>query len=47
MGLFKKKARPEAETIAEFWQWWATVRDDVAAAIQSISIAKGYDECMH
>jgi hypothetical protein len=33
VGLFRKKARPEAETIAEFWQWWATVRDDVAAAI--------------
>jgi hypothetical protein len=33
MGLFRRKPRPEAETIAEFWQWWATARDDVAAAI--------------
>jgi hypothetical protein len=33
MRLFRKQARPEAETIAEFWQWWATVRDDVAKAI--------------
>ena len=33
MRLFRKKARPEAETIAEFWQWWATARDDVAVAI--------------
>ncbi|HCT78052.1 MAG TPA: DUF695 domain-containing protein [Micromonosporaceae bacterium] len=33
MGLFRKKKRPDAETIAEFWLWWGTVRDDVAAAI--------------
>lgn len=39
MGLFKKKARPEAETIAEFWQWWATVRDDVATAIPAGTVS--------
>jgi hypothetical protein len=33
MGLFRKKPRPE--TVAEFWQWWATARDDVAAAIRA------------
>lgn len=44
MGLFKKKARPEAETIAEFWQWWATARDDVAAAIQAGTVPEFTDE---
>lgn len=35
MRLFRTKKAPEADTIAEFWQWWSTVRDDVAAAISS------------
>jgi hypothetical protein len=39
MGLFRKKARPEAETVAEFWQWWATARDDVAKTIRSGSVS--------
>jgi len=39
MGLFKKKARPQAETIAEFWRWWATVRDDVATAIPAGTVS--------
>jgi hypothetical protein len=38
MGLFRKKACSEAETIAEFWQWWATARDDVASAITAGTI---------
>lgn len=44
MGLFRRKARPEAETIAEFWQWWATRRDDVAAAILSGTVQNLADE---
>ncbi|GID32188.1 uncharacterized protein DUF695 [Paractinoplanes brasiliensis] len=30
LKLFRRKPKPEAETIAEFWQWWASARDDVA-----------------
>jgi hypothetical protein len=44
MRLFRKKARPEAETIAEFWQWWATARDDVAAAIPAGTVRDFADE---
>jgi Family of unknown function (DUF695) len=44
MGLFRKKARPEAETIAEFWQWWATARDNVAAAILAGTVREFADE---
>ncbi|SBT40553.1 DUF695 domain-containing protein [Micromonospora auratinigra] len=35
MGLFRKKARPTMETIAGFWQWWATARGEVAQAIDA------------
>jgi hypothetical protein len=44
MGLFRKKPRPEAETIAEFWQWWATARDAVAAAIGAGTVRDLADE---
>ena len=44
MRLFRKKARPEAETIAEFWQWWATARDDVAAAIPAGTVPDFADQ---
>ncbi|MGY0002362.1 DUF695 domain-containing protein [Micromonospora sp. I033] len=44
MGLFRKKARPEAETIAEFWRWWATARDDVAEAILTGAVRDFADE---
>jgi hypothetical protein len=44
MRLFRKKARPEAETIAEFWEWWATARDDVAAAIPAGAVRDFADE---
>ena len=44
MRLFRKKARPEGETIAEFWQWWATVRDDVASAIPAGTVRDIADE---
>jgi hypothetical protein len=44
MGLFRKKARLEAETIAEFWQWWPTRRDAIAAAIESGTVAGFSDE---
>lgn len=44
MGLFRKKARPEAETIAEFWQWWAAARDDVAKAISAGTVRDFADE---
>jgi hypothetical protein len=44
MRLFRKKARSEAETIAEFWQWWATARDDVAAAIPAGTVRDFSDE---
>jgi Family of unknown function (DUF695) len=39
MGLFRRNVRPEFETIAEFWRWWATARDDVAAAIRAGTVA--------
>jgi hypothetical protein len=32
MGLFRRKARPEAQTITEFWQWWVRMRDAMAVA---------------
>jgi hypothetical protein len=44
MGLFRKKQRPETETIAEFWQWWATARDRVAAAISAGTVREFADE---
>ena len=44
MRLFREKARPEAETIAAFWQWWATARDDVAAAIDAGTVPELADE---
>lgn len=44
MRLFRKKARPEAETIAEFWQWWATARHDVTAAIHAGAVRDFADE---
>jgi hypothetical protein len=47
MGLFRKKARPETETIAEFWQWWATARDRVAAAISAGTVREFADEIGH
>ncbi|MEV4349973.1 hypothetical protein AB0J83_36405 [Actinoplanes sp. NPDC049596] len=45
MRLFKKKARPEAqaEAIGEFWSWWATVRDEVAAAVEGGTV-EGYGD---
>lgn len=33
MRWFKKKSRPENETIPAFWQWWSNVHTDVAKAI--------------
>lgn len=39
MGLFSRKRPPEAESIAAFWRWWRAVRDDVAAAIGSGTVA--------
>lgn len=33
MGLFRKRKTSEADAIAAFWQWWDTIRDDVAAAV--------------
>jgi hypothetical protein len=33
MRWFKKKVRPESETIAAFWQWWSNVHTHVATAI--------------
>lgn len=44
MRLFRKKARPEAETIAEFWRWWATACGDVAAAISAGTVRDFADE---
>ncbi|XVU29684.1 hypothetical protein ACQPZJ_22170 [Actinoplanes sp. CA-054009] len=44
MRLFRKKASPEADTIAEFWQWWAGTRDSVATAIGDGSVARFADD---
>lgn len=35
MRWFKKKKPPETEAIAAFWQWWESVRADVAGAISA------------
>ncbi|MBB2946460.1 hypothetical protein FB565_006228 [Actinoplanes lutulentus] len=44
MNLFRRKARPkarpEAETIPEFWQWWATARDEVAEAVSAGTVGE-------
>ena len=44
MGRNRTKQRPEAETIAEFWQWWTTARDGVAAAIANGTVRTYVDD---
>src|SRR5262245_11462944 len=39
MGWFKKKST-EAESIADFWQWWSGVRQDVASSISDGSVER-------
>ncbi|GAA1829353.1 hypothetical protein GCM10009682_55350 [Luedemannella flava] len=44
MALFRRRSRPEGETIAEFWQWWAATRGDVAAAISAGTVQRFAEE---
>ncbi|MCM4083587.1 DUF695 domain-containing protein [Paractinoplanes hotanensis] len=50
MRLFSKKAPPQNETIAEFWQWWNTARDDVAKAVNDgtlVGLGKEIERRVH
>jgi Family of unknown function (DUF695) len=47
MPLFRKKARPETDTIPGFWQWWASRRDEIAEAIVAGTVQSFGEELAH
>jgi hypothetical protein len=40
MGLFRNRKTSEADAIAAFWQWWGTVRDDIAAGVSTGGVTR-------
>src|SRR5689334_747544 len=44
LRLFRSRSKPEAERIADFWQWWAGAKDDLARTLAADRTAHPVEE---